>query len=198
MPEGDFRGLRWGDPKDAVIAAESKRSKTVREGWSYETTLAGYPAMVSYGYYDSNGLGGASYSFPWPGEATGCKEPMTKGSRCSLESAKYALDVCGRIAGLLDEKYPSKAYLDPKSMHTPFRSAQELDSWKGWGPGLMGPPSSNEWANDRVRIFQFYSRSDKSSEGWRCSFRYMPSEDIAVRLNEDETAAQNEAAYRDL
>lgn len=198
VPEGDFRGLRWGDPKDQVIASESKRSKVVNEGWSYETELAGYPVIVSYGYFDDGGLGGGSYRFAWPGEAAKCSGVMAAGSECSLRSAEYAIDVCKRLAKLLDEKYPSKDYLDPKIMHSSVSSPSDLDDRLRNDSGFPGDMSSNAWASERVSIIQFYARSGRPGEGWRCSFQYHPSPDIAARLDAAATASQNEAAKQDL
>jgi len=197
-PEGDFRGLRWGDTKDEVIAAESKRSKTISGGWSYETKLAGYPVTVSYGYFDDDRLGGGSYEFPWPGEATICTEVMTAGSECSLKSAEYAIAVCERIAGLLTDKYPSKEHLDPKVVHSSVSSVSDLERRMRSNRGDQIDLTSNAWANERVSVFQFFSRGRKPGQGWRCSFMYYPSPEINEKLDAEATASQNQAAKRDL
>jgi hypothetical protein len=153
---------------------------------------------VSYGYYDDDRFGAGSYKFPWPGEVTKCAGIMAAGSECSLKSAEYAIDVCKRIASLLDEKYPSKDHVESEMMHSRVSSPLDLDKRLRVDSGPLGDLSSNAWASERVSVFQFFARGGRPGEGWRCSFQYRPSPEIDARLDAQATQFQKEAAKRDL
>jgi len=191
----DFRGFVWGDTMDEVAGIESKRGQTVRDGYAFSTELAGFPALLEYGY-EARRLASAKYSFPWPEEAKKCKPHMTAGSECSLESAAYALDVCGRISVLVGEKYKALDESDGYVVR-PLPSVAELDRQLATADSGVDH-STRQWASERVTAAQFLTRGRASGEGWRCMFLYQPAPEIAARLHSQAEAEMREAAKTDL
>jgi hypothetical protein len=194
-PEGDFRGFAWGDTMEEVSALESKRTHTVRDGYRYSTDLAGLPVILDYGY-EGERLAAAKYSFPWPGEAKKCHRLMAAGTECSLESAAYAIDVCGRISVLVGEKYKAVDESDGYAVR-PLPSVKELDRRLAVSDSGIDH-STRQWTSERVIASQFLTRGRSNGEGWRCMFQYRPTPEIAERLHAQAEAATRESAKKDL
>jgi hypothetical protein len=191
----DFRGFLWGDTIEKVAGIESRRGQTVRDGYAFSTELAGFPVFLEYGY-EAKRLASAKYSFPWSGEAKKCKPLMTAGSECSLESAAYALHVCSRISVLVGEKYKALDESDGYVVR-PLPSVAELDRRLAMADTGVDH-STRQWASERVTAAQFLTRGRSRGEGWRCTFLYRPTPEIAGRLHAQAEAQLREAAKTDL
>ena len=194
---GDFRGYRWGESLDGALEREGQRSERIDDSWSFHTQIAGYPAVLSLLAHGEL-LAGARYQFPWPVESEKCMGPMTPGSKCSVESAGYAVDVCDRIGTLLTEKYRLVDAERKPVANRRISSAGALDQSlsRRSDHGLSMVVSS--WENDRTSVSQTFAGGAKDAQGWRCTFTYRASPEIDAQLLREATDAEIEEAKRDL
>jgi hypothetical protein len=195
--EGDFRGHRWGEPMAVVIERESRRSEKRGDGYTFATELAGYPTVVRL-LYLGDVFAGARYSFPWPDESDKCSGPMLAGSECSLGSAAYAVEVCDRLGDLLSEKY-RLVDADGRALSTrAVKSAAALDRVLASDPTSEMDWVVNLWSAERTMVFQTFARGRSDDEGWRCTFSYRSTPEIAAQIDRAATEDENDAAKKDL
>lgn len=197
VPEGDFRGHRWGEQLSVVAEREGKRSQARGDGRLFATELAGYPVelqLLSLG----DRFAGARYQFPWPGEAESCRDVMVSGSACSLRSAAYAVEVCNRMITLLTEKYqPVDAGGAPRD-EPAMSSVESLDRSLRWQNRSGLTFVANQWSGERISVFQTYEPGRVPGTGWRCTLSYRSTPEIESQIDQSVTQRENEAAVKDL
>jgi hypothetical protein len=194
---GDFRGHTWGDSFSNALETEAERSKRIGNSRSFQTEVAGYPAILELGEMEGGILAGAGYVFPWPGESAHCQTVVQIGSRCSVDSASYAVEVCNRLAGILSQKYRLLGKADGmvESRVPQFGTELEKELTRpDQGFDLM----LKQWTGSRAQVFLSFPRPRQPGQGWRCSITYRPPPDLAGILIDAERRAVDEKARQDL
>jgi hypothetical protein len=119
------------------------------------------------------------------------------GTRCSVGSASYAIEVCDRISGIVSEKYRLLGKADDIADLRVPRYGTELEKelvTQGQGFDIV----LRQWSGERVHVFLSFPRPRNTGQGWRCTFRYYPPPAMQEALMNEAERAENAQAKKDL